>query len=165
MHWNLLIYSTFHDFSAYLFWNIQELRVPRVTWYNVTDEPRLWWPNTSIWTSMAGNAWGFLVFDWSWQAPVGRFRKRRQCGVSAWKTWRLFNVQFWKLRPSTHFGAATEVTQHLKWATKFHRQRGVHVTPTVFVNGLEVRMLNCQCHMEMWPVWNVVRSCILWYLV
>eukprot|EP00913_Durusdinium_trenchii_P022632 g21255.t1 len=35
--------------------------------------------------------------------------------------------------------AGNAVTQHLKWATRFHRLRGVHVTPTVFVNGLEAR--------------------------
>ena len=35
-----------------------------------------------------------------------------------------------------------QVTQHLKWAVKFHRVRGVHVTPTVFVNGLEVRVVD-----------------------
>ena len=29
------------------------------------------------------------------------------------------------------------ITQHLKWAVKYHRMRGVHVTPTVFINGLE----------------------------
>ena len=29
------------------------------------------------------------------------------------------------------------VTQHLKWAVKYHRIRGVHVTPTVFINGIE----------------------------
>ncbi|MEK9722523.1 MAG: hypothetical protein VW405_03420, partial [Rhodospirillaceae bacterium] len=30
-----------------------------------------------------------------------------------------------------------DVTQSLKWAVKYHRTRGVHVTPTVFVNGTE----------------------------
>ena len=29
------------------------------------------------------------------------------------------------------------VTQHLKWAVKYHRMRSVHVTPTVFINGIE----------------------------
>ena len=29
------------------------------------------------------------------------------------------------------------VTQYLKWAVKYHRVRGVHVTPTVFINGIE----------------------------
>ena len=29
------------------------------------------------------------------------------------------------------------VTQHLKWAVKYHRMRGVHVTTTVFINGIE----------------------------
>ncbi|NQV98711.1 MAG: thioredoxin domain-containing protein [Rhodospirillales bacterium] len=30
-----------------------------------------------------------------------------------------------------------EVTQHLKWAVKYHRTRGVHTSPTVFINGIE----------------------------
>ncbi len=30
-----------------------------------------------------------------------------------------------------------DVTQCLKWAVKYHRMRGVHVTPTVFINGIE----------------------------
>mmetsp|Transcript_44802 Transcript_44802/g.115952 ORF Transcript_44802/g.115952 Transcript_44802/m.115952 type:complete len:205 (+) Transcript_44802:71-685(+) len=33
--------------------------------------------------------------------------------------------------------AGNGVTQEIKWATKLHRVRGVHVTPTVFLNGLE----------------------------
>ncbi|KAJ9439324.1 hypothetical protein DIPPA_09026 [Diplonema papillatum] len=33
--------------------------------------------------------------------------------------------------------ACNRVTQRLKWAVKFHRARGVHVTPTVHINGLE----------------------------
>jgi hypothetical protein len=28
-------------------------------------------------------------------------------------------------------------TQELKWSTRYHRVRSVHVTPTVFLNGLE----------------------------
>ena len=28
-------------------------------------------------------------------------------------------------------------TLELKWATKYHRVRGVHVTPTIFLNGIE----------------------------
>ena len=35
-------------------------------------------------------------------------------------------------------GHGVGCTQELKWAIKLHRTRGVHVTPTVFVNGLEV---------------------------
>lgn len=33
--------------------------------------------------------------------------------------------------------AGNSATQRLKWATKLHRTRGVHVTPTVYVNSLE----------------------------
>jgi len=32
-------------------------------------------------------------------------------------------------------GSAT--TQQIKWAVKYHRCRGIHVTPTVLLNGLE----------------------------
>ena len=62
--------------------------------------------------------------------------------------------------PATH--DLLQVTQHLKWATKFHRVRGVHVTPTVFVNGLEVRELGewnstiKRCH----KVFHQVSTCI-----
>lgn len=55
-----------------------------------------------------------------------------------------------------------QVTQHLKWATKFHRVRGVHVTPTVFVNGLEVRELGewnsmiKRCHKVFHQVWTCI---------
>jgi len=40
---------------------------------------------------------------------------------------------------SGNCGNAT--TQPLKWATKLHRVRGVHVTPTVFLNGLEASII------------------------
>jgi len=33
--------------------------------------------------------------------------------------------------------AGSATTQEVKWACKYHRSRGVHITPTVFVNGLE----------------------------
>ncbi|CAK0858011.1 unnamed protein product [Prorocentrum cordatum] len=33
--------------------------------------------------------------------------------------------------------AGCQITQLVKWYTKMHRVRGVHVTPTVFVNGTE----------------------------
>jgi hypothetical protein len=35
------------------------------------------------------------------------------------------------------YGWLGDVTQHLKWAVKYHRTRGVHTTPTVFINGTE----------------------------
>ena len=34
-------------------------------------------------------------------------------------------------------GGLGDVTQHLKWTAKYHRTRGVHTTPTVFINGIE----------------------------
>jgi hypothetical protein len=35
------------------------------------------------------------------------------------------------------YGGLGDVTQLLKWAVKYHRTRGVHTTPTVFINGTE----------------------------
>lgn len=34
-------------------------------------------------------------------------------------------------------GGLGDVTQQLKWAVKYHRNRGVHTTPTVFINDTE----------------------------
>jgi len=42
----------------------------------------------------------------------------------------------------TDTGSGTGVTQAIKWAVKFHRVRSVHVTPTVFVNGLEAGVVS-----------------------
>ena len=43
-----------------------------------------------------------------------------------------------------------DVTQHLKWAVKYHRARAVHVTPTVFVNGLEAPDISSGWSAEEW---------------
>jgi len=42
------------------------------------------------------------------------------------------------------------MTQEIKWATKYHRGRGVHVTPTVFVNGLEAGVVSSGWKKEDW---------------
>lgn len=42
------------------------------------------------------------------------------------------------------------MTQHIKWATKYHRARGVHVTPTVHVNGLEAGIVSSGWSGEQW---------------
>ena len=42
------------------------------------------------------------------------------------------------------------VTQHLKWAVKYHRMRGVHVTPTVFINGIEVPDVSSEWSYKEW---------------
>ncbi|CAE7366947.1 unnamed protein product, partial [Symbiodinium sp. CCMP2456] len=42
------------------------------------------------------------------------------------------------------------VTQRMKWVTKFARTRGVHVTPTVFVNGLEAGIVSSDWKAEEW---------------
>lgn len=43
-----------------------------------------------------------------------------------------------------------DVTQHLKWAVKHHRTRGVHVTPTVYINGIEAGDVSSGWTSEEW---------------
>ena len=43
-----------------------------------------------------------------------------------------------------------KMTQEIKWACKFHRARGVHVTPTVFVNGLEAGAVSSGWSEDQW---------------
>lgn len=47
-------------------------------------------------------------------------------------------------------GGGTHMTQAIKWACKYHRGRGVHVTPTVHVNGLEAGMVSSGWTAEQW---------------
>ncbi len=42
------------------------------------------------------------------------------------------------------------VTQDIKWACKHHRAMGVHVTPTVFVNGIEAVQVSSGWKCEDW---------------
>jgi len=46
--------------------------------------------------------------------------------------------------------AGNAVTQSMKWACKFHRARSVHVTPTVFVNGLEAGIVGSDWTADQW---------------
>ncbi|CAE8620279.1 unnamed protein product [Polarella glacialis] len=46
--------------------------------------------------------------------------------------------------------AGSAVTQRFKWATKLHRSRGVHVTPTVHLNGLEAGVVGSGWSPEEW---------------
>lgn len=46
--------------------------------------------------------------------------------------------------------AGCAVTQDIKWACKHHRARGVHVTPTVFLHGLEASGINSGWTAEQW---------------
>jgi hypothetical protein len=41
-------------------------------------------------------------------------------------------------------------TLDLKWATKYHRVRGVHVTPTVFLNGIEAPDVSSGWDADQW---------------
>jgi len=43
-----------------------------------------------------------------------------------------------------------EMTQAIKWCVKYHRTRGVHVTPTVHVNGLEAGVVSSGWTTEQW---------------
>ena len=47
-------------------------------------------------------------------------------------------------------GDGNTITQELKWACKSHRARSVHVTPTVFVNGLEAGAVSSGWTKEDW---------------
>eukprot|EP00927_Polykrikos_kofoidii_P056942 TRINITY_DN51040_c0_g1_i1.p1 TRINITY_DN51040_c0_g1~~TRINITY_DN51040_c0_g1_i1.p1 ORF type:complete len:207 (+),score=38.54 TRINITY_DN51040_c0_g1_i1:108-728(+) len=53
------------------------------------------------------------------------------------------------IRPGSG-NAGNEITQHIKWAVKYHRCRGVHVTPTVHVNGLEAGVVSSSWTSEQW---------------
>ena len=44
----------------------------------------------------------------------------------------------------------TPMTQAIKWACKYHRGRGVHVTPTVHVNGLEAGIVGSGWTADQW---------------
>jgi len=47
-------------------------------------------------------------------------------------------------------GSGTPMTQALKWAVKYHRTRSVHITPTVFVNGLEAGVVSSGWKADQW---------------
>merc|ERR1712060_753140 len=47
-------------------------------------------------------------------------------------------------------GGCNEMTQHIKWSVKFHRCRGIHVTPTVHVNGLEAGIVSSGWTADQW---------------
>ena len=49
-------------------------------------------------------------------------------------------------------GHGTGMTQAIKWSVKYHRARSVHVTPTVFVNGLEAGVVSSGWTAEQWSL-------------
>jgi hypothetical protein len=56
-----------------------------------------------------------------------------------------------KPAPGVEVQATTSCTQDIKWAVKRQRKMGVHVTPTVFINGLEAGIAaggNCPLHLS-----------------
>ena len=40
--------------------------------------------------------------------------------------------------------------EQIKFVTKFHRMRGVHVTPTVYANGLEAVEVSSGWNVDQW---------------
>jgi protein-disulfide isomerase len=46
--------------------------------------------------------------------------------------------------------SGNQMTQMIKWVVKYHRCRGVHVTPTVHVNGLEAGVVSSGWATEQW---------------
>ena len=47
-------------------------------------------------------------------------------------------------------GGVPDSVQHIKWACKYHRARGIHVTPTVHVNGLEAVIVSSGWSSAQW---------------
>ena len=50
----------------------------------------------------------------------------------------------------THNARTQSHTQELKWSTRYHRVRSVHVTPTVFLNGLETSEISSSFTAAEW---------------
>ena len=60
----------------------------------------------------------------------------------------LTNVRLFSfLAPQNGLGEATKL---LKFAIKHHRVRGVHVTPTVFVNSIEAPDISSSWNADKW---------------
>lgn len=57
---------------------------------------------------------------------------------------------FAMLEHSGKGNAGCALTQEIKWACKHHRGRGVHVTPTVILHGLEATGINSGWTAEQW---------------
>ena len=55
-----------------------------------------------------------------------------------------------------------EMTQAMKWAVKHHRTRGVHVTPTVFVNGLEAGIVSSGWTSDQWMAFLEPQGADFW---
>lgn len=53
-------------------------------------------------------------------------------------------------RASTGGNAGCKMTQWVKWCVKHHRARGVHVTPTVFVHGIQAPQIDSSLSAEGW---------------
>ncbi len=55
-----------------------------------------------------------------------------------------------KLRITKPGNGGNAVTQAVKWVTRHHRVRGVHVTPTVFINGQEAGQVSSGWNIDQW---------------
>mmetsp|Transcript_37318 Transcript_37318/g.42642 ORF Transcript_37318/g.42642 Transcript_37318/m.42642 type:complete len:237 (+) Transcript_37318:56-766(+) len=52
--------------------------------------------------------------------------------------------------PALEGNCGNDVTQDIKWTCKHHRAMGVHVTPTVFVNGIEAVQISSGWKCDDW---------------
>jgi hypothetical protein len=58
------------------------------------------------------------------------------------------------LRPADPAGhQGNQATQLMKWAVKGHRSRSVHMTPTVYLNGVEAAIASSSWTGEQWAQW------------
>jgi protein-disulfide isomerase len=100
-------------------------------------------------------ATGDMVYLMYVEWIVRQFKENRK--FSDADTWNKSRKEIYEdlLGPGSHYGSEAAlklcmppedglegncgngVTQDIKWACKHHRAMGVHVTPTVFVNGIE----------------------------
>eukprot|EP00967_Tisochrysis_lutea_P096877 scaffold142045_cov34-Tisochrysis_lutea.AAC.1 len=54
------------------------------------------------------------------------------------------------LQPKGDSHAGNQAMQQMKWITKGHRSRAVHITPTVYVNGVEASIVSSGWSGEQW---------------
>ncbi|GMH55699.1 hypothetical protein TrRE_jg9800 [Triparma retinervis] len=58
-------------------------------------------------------------------------------------------TEFLSIKPGSG-NSGNDATKLLKFCVKFHRVRGVHVTPTVFINGVEAPDISSGWTVEQW---------------
>lgn len=63
---------------------------------------------------------------------------------------QVMNLLARKVFDDGSINGGNEVTQELKWCTKYHRACGVHATPTVFINNIEAPHISSGFSLEEW---------------